>query len=94
MNSTPQFPRLVMIIRHGEKPGAAGTDKDGGPHLSVLGATRAAALPSLFTPAPNVAGSSGPRQLCCGVTAGAASQFGGAYGASGDCRWAIAFPNA
>ncbi len=44
-------PDMVMIIRHGEKPGDPTDDKDGGPNLSVQGAARAAALPSLFLPA-------------------------------------------
>lgn len=39
-----------MIIRHGEKPGDPSDDKDGGADLSVQGAARAAALPSLFLP--------------------------------------------
>jgi hypothetical protein len=42
------FPAGVYIIRHGEKLGDAGSDKDGGPDLSIRGSARAAALPSLF----------------------------------------------
>ena len=45
-----QYPSLVMIIRHGEKPGDPAEDTSGGKHLSALGSARAAALPSLFTP--------------------------------------------
>jgi broad specificity phosphatase PhoE len=40
-----------MLIRHGEKPGDPTIDGDNEPDLSVIGAARAAALPSLFLPA-------------------------------------------
>jgi len=43
-------PATIYIIRHGEKLGAAESDSDGGPDLSVKGSARAAALPSLFLP--------------------------------------------
>lgn len=43
-------PKTVMIIRHGEKLGDPGDDKDAGSSLSAHGAARAAALPSLFLP--------------------------------------------
>lgn len=45
------LPSQVLIIRHGEKLGDAANDKSGGPHLSMQGSARAAALPSLFVPA-------------------------------------------
>jgi len=45
------LPSQVLIVRHGEKLGNAGNDKSGGPHLSIQGSARAAALPSLFVPA-------------------------------------------
>jgi hypothetical protein len=51
--STWTGPSQVMIVRHGEKLGDAGSDKDGGPDLSVRGSSRAAALPSLFVPVPS-----------------------------------------
>lgn len=92
MNSSTQFPSVVMIIRHGEKPGTAGSDKDGGPHLSVLGSARAAALPSLFTPDPNAKLASGLQQLCCHIKTGAASQFAGAYSSSGIAAGQARFP--
>lgn len=41
-------PSQILIIRHGEKVGDPKKDDDGGPHLSVRGSARAAALPSLF----------------------------------------------
>lgn len=77
-------PALVMIIRHGEKPGDPANDDDGGAHLATLGSGRAAALPSLFTPDPNaqtpVAGWS---QLSCDLATGAKSGFTGTYVSSG-----------
>ena len=53
------YPSLVLVIRHGEKPGAAGDDKDGGPHLSIRGSARAAALPALFIPGDKPAAGTG-----------------------------------
>ena len=44
--STPKFPQLVMIIRHGEKPGNPATDTNGGPNLSVLGSATVSHMPS------------------------------------------------
>ena len=41
-------PSQILIVRHGEKVGDPKKDDDGGPHLSVRGSARAAALPSLF----------------------------------------------
>jgi hypothetical protein len=86
MSSSAQYPRLVMIIRHGEKPGDPSNDKNGGPNLSDLGSARAAALPSLFTPRPTKRPVKNPvknmQQLACDVTVGATSQFTGAYGFS------------
>lgn len=49
MNSTGG-PQTIYLIRHGEKLGDPGGDKDGGPHLSITGSARAAAIPSLFFP--------------------------------------------
>ena len=92
MKSNSKFPGLVMIIRHGEKPGAAGSDKEGGPNLSVLGSARAAALPSLFTPMPSATSGGNGQQLCCDVTAGATAQFTGAYDSSGIVAASSRFP--
>lgn len=76
---TNSFPKLVMIIRHGEKPGDPATDDDNSsPDLSIRGSARAAALPSLFTPDPAGNGPSGP-QLSCAVSDSASSQFSGTY---------------
>ena len=84
MATSTQYPSLVMIIRHGEKPGKSGSEKDGGPHLSERGSARAAALPTLFTPDPTATTPvTGMRQLCCDVTAGSTGQFVGAYSSSG-----------
>jgi len=82
VSSSAQFPSLVMIIRHGEKPGNPSNDKEGGPNLSVLGSARAAALPSLFTPDPTAKPAGKTPQLDCDMTAGTESQFKGAYGSS------------
>jgi hypothetical protein len=46
-------PATIYLIRHGEKLGDPGNDKDGGPYLSAQGCARAAALPSLFVPTPS-----------------------------------------
>jgi len=43
-------PAIIYIIRHGEKPGKPGDDKEGGPNLSIKGSARASALPTLFLP--------------------------------------------
>lgn len=75
-----KYPNLVMIIRHGEKPGDLSSDKDGGPNLSIQGSARAAALPSLFTPDPAATPVSNMQQVDCDVTAGGGSQFTGGYG--------------
>jgi hypothetical protein len=82
MSSSAKYPSLVMIIRHGEKPGNPNNDKDGGPNLSVLGSARAAALPSLFTPDPTVKPPGKTPQLVCDLTAGVESKFNGAYNSS------------
>lgn len=82
MTSSAQYPSLVMIIRHGEKPGNPSNDKEGGPNLSVLGSARAAALPSLFTPDPTAKQVGNKPQLVCDLTVCAESQFTGAYSSS------------
>jgi hypothetical protein len=81
MTTNGQFPKLVMIIRHGEKPGNPNNDKDGGPNLSILGSARAAALPSLFTPDPAQSSATLP-QLTCDLAVGADDMFSGKYGNS------------
>jgi hypothetical protein len=91
MTSNQQFPDLVMIIRHGEKPGDPNNDNDGGPNLSILGSARAAALPSLFTPNPT-SSPANLSELACDLTAGAESQFSGAYGDSMIQAGASRFP--
>ncbi len=77
MTTNQQFPSVVMIIRHGEKPGDP-ANENGGPHLSILGSARAAALPSLFTPDPTQSPAVSP-QLVCDLTAGTESEFSGVY---------------
>ena len=81
MTTNQQFPQVVMIIRHGEKPGDPDNDSDGGPNLSILGSARAAALPSLFTPDPTQSPAT-LLQLTCDVAAGAEGEFSGVYGNS------------
>jgi len=78
-------PALVMIIRHGEKPGDPANDDDGGPHLATLGSGRAAALPSLFTPDPNAQMPvANWEQLSCNLaTTSTQSEFTGTYVSSG-----------
>ena len=94
MSDSPQYPSLLMIIRHGEKPGNPSNDKHGGPNLSVLGSARAAALPSLFTPDPDAKSVKGMAQLACHlkVTAGAQSRFHGTYDSSGHKAGQSRFP--
>jgi hypothetical protein len=77
-----KYPSLVMVIRHGEKPGDPSNDDDGGPSLSALGSARAAALPSLFTPDPTATPVGSLQQLTCDLTVGTASQFSGEYSSS------------
>ena len=77
-------PALVMIIRHGEKPGDPANDDDGGPHLAPLGSGRAAALASLFTPDPNaLMPVANWEQLSCDLAIGTKNQFTGTYVSSG-----------
>jgi hypothetical protein len=33
MSDSPSYPRMIMVIRHGEKPGASDDDKGGGPQV-------------------------------------------------------------
>ena len=91
MSTNPNFPALVMIIRHGEKPGDPSNDKDGGPNLSILGSARAAALPSLFTPDPTQTPATLP-QLTCDLATGAEGEFSGVYGNSNIQAGASRFP--
>src|SRR5262245_7549639 len=77
MSATTEYPALLMIIRHGEKPGApAGHD------LSVMGSARAAALPSLFTPSADDTSTCELTELTCHLTVGVKTQFAGAYGST------------
>ena len=76
------FPTLVMIIRHGEKPGDPANDSDGGPDLSIRGSARAAALPSLFTPDPNTTPVGQEPQTTCGLAQGSKTQYAGTYGSA------------
>jgi len=69
--SSKSGPSQVTIIRHGEKPGDASSDKDGGPNLSVRGSARAAALPQLFAPAQSPHG--------CALSIGKGQSFTGGY---------------
>lgn len=71
------FPRLVLVIRHGEKPGTSGDDKDGGPHLSIRGSARAGALPALFIPGESPA--TGTAELCCAMSSGSTGDVLGSY---------------
>jgi hypothetical protein len=64
-------PSIVMVIRHGEKPGDPSDDTSGGPDLSVQGMARAAALPSLSLPAT--------ASLECAVKLTSATGFSGTY---------------
>jgi len=80
--SSSQFPSLVMIIRHGEKPGDPEKEGVGGVHLSVRGSSRAAALPALFTPNVNATPVSGVTQTACHVSADTATSFKGKYDAT------------
>ena len=77
MPDSAAYPSLVMVIRHGEKPGASGDDKGGGPHLSIRGSARAAALPALFVPGDKPP--AGRAQLCCAMSPGPSGQAVGTY---------------
>jgi hypothetical protein len=70
------LPKAILVIRHAEKPGTSGDDKGGGPHLSIRGSARAAALPSLFIPGLAPAGA---QQLCCEPKAGDNGAYSGVY---------------
>lgn len=85
MSASAKYPQLVMIIRHGEKPGNPSQDAKGGPDLSIQGSARAAALPSLFTPDPSATppAKNAPQQLTCDIAAGKAKQFTATYSSSG-----------
>jgi hypothetical protein len=80
MSTDTQFPILIWIIRHAEKPGDP-DGEDGGPNLSVLGSARAAALPTLFAPDPTQSPATLP-QLTCDLATGAEGEFSGVYGNS------------
>lgn len=94
MNASTKFPQLVMIIRHGEKPGNPSENAKGGPDLSIQGSARAAALPSLFTPDPanKTPAKNPPQQLTCDLTAGKSKQFAGIYSLSGVPAGSSRFP--
>jgi hypothetical protein len=77
-SSASSFPKLVMIIRHGEKPGPSGDEGTPSADLSFRGSARAAALPSLFSPDPTGSGTP-EQQLSCNVAASSSSQFSGTY---------------
>jgi hypothetical protein len=70
---------MVTIIRHGEKPGNPGNEKEGGPDLSMLGSARAAALPSLFSPDPDGSPVEGLTQWSCQFGSGHPKHFAGRY---------------
>jgi hypothetical protein len=70
-------PSTIYLIRHGEKLGEPGNEKDGGPHLSVRGSARAAAIPQLFTPESAESGSQGNVPSC--ALAGQGVAFEGSY---------------
>lgn len=91
MSTNSNFPALVMIIRHGEKPGDPSNDSDGGPNLSILGSARAAALPSLFSPDPNESPAT-QQQLTCDLATAAEAEFTGVYGSSNIQAGASRFP--
>lgn len=94
MSANTKYPQLVMIIRHGEKPGSAAQESSGGPDLSLQGSARAAALPTLFTPDPTAQppAKNPPQQLTCEVAAGQAKQFAGTYNSSGVAAGNPRFP--
>ncbi len=79
MNSGTSFPNLVMIIRHGEKPGDPADDSKGGRYLSILGSARAAALPSLFTPDPAATPVQKMTQMSCDLKSNKSGLFTGGY---------------
>jgi hypothetical protein len=92
-SSSTNYPALVMIIRHGEKPGDPCANDSGGPNLSILGSARAAALPSLFTPDPTTTPVQTQQQLSCDVvTASQAGQYTGMYVSSGLAAGSPRFP--
>jgi hypothetical protein len=91
MSATPKYPSLVMIIRHGEKPGNP-ADESGGKHLSLMGSARAAALPSLFTPAPSATPITDWVQLECDVKPASTSEFSGSFKSSSAGAGASRFP--
>jgi len=82
MATDEQYPSMVMILRHGEKPGNPDDDKDGGPNLSILGSARAAALPYMFTPDPSAPPVQNLQQIACGLATDNSAQFSGRYGNS------------
>jgi hypothetical protein len=72
-------PALVIVIRHGEKPGNPAQDQKGGPHLSIAGSARAAALPSLFTPDPGGVKKGTQKQLECKISSAQTGRFKADY---------------
>lgn len=93
MSASTKYPQLVMIIRHGEKPGNPSQDAKGGPDLSIQGSARAAALPTLFTPDPMARPSAKIplQQVTCEIAEGRAKQIAATYNSSdvsaGDSRF-------
>src|SRR5262245_15443080 len=77
MPAISKHPKLLMIIRHGEKPG-----EPSGHDLAIMGSARAAALPSLFTPSASDTSGSKLSELTCAVTVGSRAQFAGVYGST------------
>ena len=92
MGSVSSYPSLVTIIRHGEKPGDPADDSSGGPHLSILGSARAAALPSLFTPDPNATPIKKVTQVSCDVKSGKTGRFTGKFKSTKEKAGATLFP--
>ena len=92
MSGAAQYPSLVMIIRHGEKPGDPADDTSGGKHLSILGSARAAALPSLFTPDPTAIPVNKLVQIACDVEPDKTAEFKGTYKSCGPAGRSSRFP--
>lgn len=70
-------PNTIYLVRHGEKLGDPGNDKDGGVHLLMRGSARAAALPSLFF--PGMGSDASPGQIPSCALAQGSAVFSGSY---------------